>query len=250
MRISKRNYLSQIPVVKSDVENHCLPYIPSSPLPKKGSFYICGSPASGKTTLMTSLLLSHPTKKAPKKPRYYYRYFDRVEIISNSLQTLPLKKFGLPSEQTHSQYSDELLEEIVKDIQEDENYNSLLVLDDCIRDLSRSKILTKTILNRRHCTYNPSNDSYASLSIWITSQKYNMLPLSLRCNMSHVIVFRTTNKAELTAIKDELMTDLNPSQQDDILKLAWDRPYGFLFIDVYSPRENRYFSNFDLISIE
>jgi len=250
MKIVKRSYLSEIPVVKSNVENDCLPYVPFSPLPKKGSLYICGSPASGKTTLMTSLLLSHPTRKSPKKPRYYYRYFDRVEMISNSIQTLPLKKFGLPEEQVHNQYSDELLEEIIDDIHEDENYNSLILLDDCIRDLSRSKILTKTILNRRHCTHNASEENQASLSIWITSQKYNMLPLSLRCNMSHMIVFRTTNKAELTAIKDELMTDLNPTQQDDILKLAWDRPYGFLFIDVYSPRDKRYYSNFDLISVE
>jgi hypothetical protein len=250
MRIIKKSYLSDIPVVKSDVDNDNLPYIPTKPLPKRGSIYICGSPASGKTTLMTSLLLSHPTKKSPKKPRYYYRYFDRVELISNSLQTLPLKKFGLPDEQTHNQYSDELLDEIIDDIREDENYNSLIVLDDCIRDLSRSKILTKTILNRRHCTHNPSEDDQASLSIWITSQKYNMLPLSLRCNMSHVIIFKTSNKAELTAIKDELMTDLNKDQQDDVLNLAWKRPYGFLFIDVYAHRDNRYFSNFDLISIE
>jgi len=250
MKISKRSPLSEIPVVKSDVENDCLPYIPSSPLPRKGSLYICGSPASGKTTLMTSLLLSHPTRKSPKKPRYYYRFFDRVELISNSLQTLPLKKFGLPEDQTHPQYSDELLESIIDDIRGDDNYNSLIVLDDCIRDLSRSKILTKTILNRRHCTHNSSVESQASLSVWVTSQKYNMLPLSLRCNMSHVVVFRTTNKAELNAIKDELMTDLNPSQQDEILKLAWDRPYGFLFINVYAARDSRYYSNFDLIQVE
>jgi len=250
MRISKRSHLSDIPVVKSEVDTECIPYTPTQPLPKRGSLYICGTPASGKTTLMTSLLLSHPTKKSSQKPRYYYRFFDRVELISNSLQTLPLKKFGLPEDQTHSQYSDGLLESIIQDMREDANYNSLIVLDDCIRDLSRSKILTKTILNRRHCTHNPSVESQASLSVWITSQKYNMLPLSLRCNMSHVVVFRTTNKAELTAIKDELMTDLNPSQQDEILKLAWDRPYGFLFINVYAARDSRYYSNFDLIQVD
>jgi GTPase SAR1 family protein len=250
MKIVKKSYLSDIPVVSSDVDKDDLPYIPTTPLPKRGSLYVCGSPASGKTTLMTSLLLSHPTRKSPQKPRYYYRYFDRVEIVSNSLATLPLKKFGLPESQVHGQYTDELLNEITQDMHDDENYNSLIILDDCIRDLSRSKILTKVILNRRHCTHNPSEEGHASLSIWISSQKYNMLPLSLRCNMSHVIVFRTTNKAELNAIKDELMTDLNPEQQDAVLKLAWDRPYGFLFVDVYAPRDRRYFANFDLIEVD
>jgi hypothetical protein len=66
----------------------------------------------------------------------------------------------------------------------------------------------------------------ASLSLMITSQKFNMLPLSLRSNMSHIIVFRTTNNAELRAIKDELMSDLNPQQQDEILELAWSEPYS------------------------
>ena len=84
----------------------------------------------------------------------------------------------------------------------------------------------------------------------ITSQKFNMLPLSLRCNMSHVIVFKTTNSAELRAIKDELMADLNPSQQNEILELAWDEPYSFLFIDVFASKDKRYYKKFDLIEIE
>jgi hypothetical protein len=63
-----------------------------------------------------------------------------------------------------------------------------------------------------------------------------MLPLSLRCNMSHVIVFKTTNNAELSAIKNELMADLNPQQQNEILELAWSEPYSFLFIDIFAPK--------------
>jgi hypothetical protein len=83
----------------------------------------------------------------------------------------------------------------------------------------------------------------------ITSQKYNLLPLSFRCNMSHVIVFKTTNTAELNAIKDELMADLNREEQNEMLDLAWGRPHGFLMIDVFAPRERRYHANFDLIEI-
>lgn len=249
MRIAKQSYLSDIPVIPSDVDRENFPYKPFAPLPKRFSMYICGSPASGKTTLWTSLLLSHPTKKRPKIPRYYYRFFDRIELISGSLQTLPLQKFGLPEDQLHNKYADELLDEIIDTIHDDTNYNSLIVIDDCIRDITRSKILSKTILNRRHCTYNPDEDDPASLSLMITSQKYNLLPLSFRCNMSHVIVFKTTNTAELNAMKDELMADLNREQQNELLDLAWGRPHGFLMIDVFAPRERRYFANFDSIEI-
>jgi hypothetical protein len=250
MKVVKKSYLSNIPLIKSDVDQDNFPYTPFEPLPKRFSLYICGSPASGKTSLWTSMLLSHPTKKAPKKPRYYYRFFDNINLISGSLQTLPIKKFGLPESQLHNKYSDGLLNEIIEDIREDENYNSLIVLDDVIRDLTRSKILTSVILNRRHITQNPSECDMASLSLMITSQKFNMLPLSLRCNMSHIIIFKTTNSAELRAIKDEVMADLNPAQQDEILNLAWGEPYSFLFIDVFAPRNKRYYKKFDLIELD
>ena len=250
MKIAKKSYLSDIPLIQSDVDKENFPYKPFDPLPKRFSMYICGSPASGKTSLWTSMLLSHPTKKAPKKPRYYYRFFDNINLISGSLQTLPIKKFGLPEDQLHNKYSDTLLNEIIDDIQGDEKYNTLIVLDDVIRDLTRSKILTSVILNRRHITQNQNEDDMASLSLMITSQKFNMLPLSLRCNMSHIIIFKTTNTAELRAIKDEVMADLNPQQQDEILNLAWSEPYSFLFIDVFAPRNKRYYKKFDLIEID
>lgn len=249
MKISKKTYLSNIPLIKSEVDNDNFAYKPFDPLPKRFSLYLCGSPASGKTSLWTSLLLSHPTKRKPNLPRYWYKFFENISIISGSLATLPIKKFGLPENQLHSKYSDELLQEIVDDIKQDENYNSLIVLDDVIRDLNRSKILTSVILNRRHITQNPNEENMASLSMIITSQKFNMLPLSLRCNMSHIIVFKTTNNAELKAIKDELMADLNPTEQDEILSLAWSEPYSFLFIDVFAPKHKRYYRKFDLIEI-
>ena len=250
MKIIKRSYLSDVPVIKSDVDKDNFPYLPFQPLPKRFSMYICGSPASGKTSLWTSLLLSHPTKRSPKTPRYYYRFFENIDIISGSLATLPIKKFGLPENQLHNKYSDELLQTIIEKIRDDNNYNSLIVLDDVIRDLTRSKILTSVILNRRHITQNPNETDMASLSLMITSQKFNLLPLSLRSNMSHIIVFRTTNNAELRAIKDELMSDLNPQQQDQILELAWSEPYSFLFIDIFAPKNRRYYKKFDLIEIE
>lgn len=68
MKIAKQSFLSNIPVIPSDVDKENFPYKPFAPLPKRFSMYICGSPASGKTTLWTSLLLSHPTKKTQNYP--------------------------------------------------------------------------------------------------------------------------------------------------------------------------------------
>ena len=41
--------------------------------------------------------------------------------------------------------------------------------------------------------------------------------------MSDVILFPTSNSKELISIKSELMSDLNPKQQDEILKLVSDK---------------------------
>ena len=124
------------------------------------------------------------------------------------------------------------------------------LIDDSVRDLTKSKILCKTILNRRHCTQNNDEEGKAGLSIMITSQKYNMIPLALRLNMSQVIVFRTENQKELKSIKEELMGDLTKEQQDELLKIAWgNSKHDFLYIDAFKPKHERYYRNFDRIEI-
>jgi GTPase SAR1 family protein len=227
-------------------------FIPPKPLPPKSfAMYIVGAPGSGKSNLWQALLLSHPTKKRPDKPRYYYRAFDRVELISGSLQTLPKQLLSkIPDEQQHNKYSDALLTDLVDEMREDENLNNLIVMDDVIRDLTRSHILSKCILNRRHCTHDSGKDNHGGLSMMVTSQKYSLLPLEMRNAMSHVIIFRSQNSTEVNRLKEELMGDLNKDQQDELLELAWSQPYSFLMIAVNAPRSERYFVKFDKVVIE
>jgi len=217
----KLNALSEIPLISTNVDSDKnLKFIPTSPLPKRGSMYICGSPGSGKSSLWYALLLSKPTKSKPREKRYYNKYFDRVEIISNSMSTIPVEKMKLPEDQLHSEYSDEVLIDIIDNIKQDDNYNTLIVIDDCIRDLSKSKILCSLLQNRRHLTQNNDKDGNANLSIWITSQKYNMLPLALRTALSHIVIFKSTNTQECKAIKDELMNDLDKKIRNYYLSIV------------------------------
>ena len=123
------------------------------------------------------------------------------------------------------------------------------MIDDCIRDLSRSKILCSLLQNRRHLTQNPDKKGNSNLTIWITSQKYNMLPLCLHTALNHVVIFKSTNTQECKAIQDELMADLDRDQQEEMLEHCWERPYGFAFIDVNAPKSRRYHRNFDTIEI-
>ena len=68
--------------------------------------------------------------------------------------------------------------------------------------------------------------------------------------MSHLIVFATKNKKELDALRDEVMVDLTQKEQDEVLDLAWKNKYGFLFIDLYKKKPDRYYQNFNKIVFE
>ena len=247
----KNKKLTHIPNVEMDIDSLSdLAYRPSKPLPPKSfAMYIVGQPGSGKTTTWVSMLSSRPTKKNPHKPRFYYRLFDRIYLISNSLQTLPLNKLNLNEERMFNTFSDEIVNEIVAKEKEDENHNCLLLLDDTIRDINNSQDMAKIILNRRHCCHAADKEGHGGLSVMITSQVYNWLPLGLRKNMSHVILFRTENQRELTCIKRELMADLSEKQANEVLATAWEQPHDFLFIDATKPTKDRYYKVFDKIVI-
>ncbi len=252
MKVLDNTKLTHIPLISQNVDNLSdLPYKVSEPLEPANSFsYIVGSAGSGKSSLFLALLCAHPTRKKPHEPRFYYKYFDRIYLCSNSLHSLPMDRLNLNEARVHSKFSNEILGSIIETEKEDENHNTLLVLDDCIKQLKKnSDSLCQTILNRRHITTNPEEEGCAALSVWIMSQRYNELPLTFRCNTSSIYLFRTDNKKELDNIKEELMSDLTKEQQDEVLKLAWKDRYSFLLIRVNRPTNEKYYRRFDKIII-
>lgn len=249
MRIEK-NKISDIPAMKSSVDDtKDLSYIPIKPLPCKSFLlYIVGSPGSGKTSTMMSLLTSHATKKRPNINCYYWKFFDNIHLISGSLSTLPNKFLKLlPEEKKHNQFSDELIEDIIDNLQEGPNENNLLILDDVIKDLKRSKIMSKICLNRRHCTHNSEEDCQSGLSIFIISQKFTLLPLEYRNAISDCIIFKTSNFTELKRVREELCTDLTDDEFAKITKAAWKTKYSFLYIKINENKQNKYYIKFDKV---
>jgi hypothetical protein len=237
------NKLSTIPRIACPVDDPSeLAFVPERPLPAKSfCMYIVGAPGSGKTNLWQSLLTS-------KKPRYYWKLFDSVHLISASMGTLSKQVTSkLPDNKKHDQFEDSLLEHIVESLRIGPNGNNLIILDDVIKDLKRSKILSKVFLNRRHCTHSTEQPGNGGLAVMVTSQKYTLLPLEMRTACSHVIVFKSQNRQEIDRIKDELMFDLSPDLQDTLLQEAWAESHSFLLIIVNAPRGERYFIKFDQV---
>tara|TARA_Y100000004_G_C8952872_1_gene429402 strand:- start:1315 stop:2100 length:786 start_codon:yes stop_codon:yes gene_type:complete len=252
MKIIDNEKLNKIPLISQNVDNTSnVAYKVAPPLEPMNSFsYIVGSAGSGKSSLFLAMLCSRPTKKKPNEPRFYYKYFDKIYLISSSLASLPLNKLNLNEDRIFNKYSDSLMEQIVETEREDEeNNNCLIVLDDVIKDIKKSTFMSKCILNRRHILTNPEGEGCSGCSVWILSQRYNELPLTFRVNASSIYVFRTENKRELDAIKDELMSDLNKEQQNEVLKIAWKDKYSFLLILNNKPTADRYYQRFNKIVI-
>ena len=242
-----QNELSKVPRAPCDIDDLSdLPFIPRPPLPIKSfAMLIVGAPGSGKTNLLLSLLMTKGKKK------YYYKFFDKIYLMSGSLATLP-KKFveKLPEEQVYNEFKDDYLVATINALKDGPNHNSLLVLDDVIRSISRSKNLSKVFLNRRHITHNDQEEGNGGLSIMVTSQKFNLLCLEFRNSMSDVIIFKSSNGQELKAVKDELMVDLSPELQDKLLKEAWKEKYSFLMIKPNNDIQNKYFIKFDKVEFD
>lgn len=245
------NPLSNIPHLESSNSlKSQYPFKIKKPLLYSMSALFVGAPGSGKTSLVTSLLLSHPTRQNPKHPLYYYRFFDSVYIVSGSLQTLDIESFGLPENQVSDHYSEDVLIDILDELKQSDNSNSLVWLDDVIVDLSSAdRTLNTAILNRRHITQNDKDNTRAELSIWVSTQKYNMLPLRYRTNITAFFLFETSNKSELTSIRNELLGDLTRSQQDAVFELCWSEPHSFLYINTVAKKGERLHCRFDRIEI-
>ena len=130
----------------------------------------------------------------------------------------------------------------------------LIMLDDVIKSLknnAESEYLTKCILNRRHIL-NKGDGKGGSLSIWIMSQKFNQLPLIFRINTSSVFLLRSIiqNQKERACVVDELMADLTKEEIEEVFKISFKKKYNHLLILNKKPKNERYYSNFDLIQFE
>ena len=131
---------------------------------------------------------------------------------------------------------------LVKKLEQNSNkyVNVLFVLDDVISDLhalAKYKPQVDLIFNRRHLIPN------GMVSIIITTQKYKMVPPTIRSNLSLLIAFKLHN-SDLKQIKEELI--YSDVDLDYISRVAFTDPDSFL---VYRTDTNTFFKNFDKIII-
>ena len=104
-------------------------------------------------------------------------------MVSPSLKTSKDNPFEcLPPDQIENELTVEFIERFERDVSES-GKRVLLLLDDVVNDIRKNKgvdkALAKILYNRGHITANGGGDSNG-VSIWLTTQAYNMIPSILR----------------------------------------------------------------------
>ena len=170
---------------------------------------LCGKTNSGK-----SVLLKHMLQKEKRK-------FNKIFVISPTEQVLKYYSDIVPENQIIHSYSDEWVSDLLKkltDYKKNNNkaYNVLLILDDVGADAHNSKALNKVFTMGRHL----------GISIIITSQFINQLPLTSRCNASYVCCSQM-NKASIDILVDEFL--MGPIEKKHFVKMYHESTRNFNF---------------------
>lgn len=193
------------------------------PLPNTSFFMILsGRPGSGKTNMLLNLLL---------RKSMYSRRFDKVYIVSPSQSTMKENYFmSLPDEQKAHEWSVSFLEKMLEDIH-GSHQKVLLVLDDVVNQIDNSRnerSLLKLIYNRRHLT----GGDGGFVSVLMTTQVYNRIPLRIRKAATSVIQFKTTNRKEIESLYSELISGIDLREFETLLKKCFRDDHSFICVNV------------------
>ena len=124
----------------------------------------------------------------------------------------------------------------------------LLILDDVVNDIRKNKgvdkVLAKILYNRRHITADGGEEANG-VTVWLTTQSYNRIPLMIRKVANGIIAFKLKNVKEILSIYDEFVMGLSKEQFMDILKYVYKDPYDFLFMNFDNPWDEVYHRNFN-----
>ena len=197
------NLIKKIVISKVDFVCDLIDESIPKPLPQNYNHFLILSapPRSGKSTWIMNCLC--------KQGKVYNKKFDLVYIVSPSLKTAKEDPFEcMPPEQIENELTVDFLDRIVNEVSES-GKRVLLLLDDVADDIRKNKgvdkTLAKMLYKRRHITAD-GGDEANGVSVWLTTQAYNMIPSMIRKVASGLIAFKLKHVKEIQSIFDDTMS--------------------------------------------
>jgi hypothetical protein len=96
-------------------------------------------------------------------------------------------------------------------------------VDDIRTNKGVDKVLAKILYNHRQIIAD-GGDEANGVTMWLTTQSYNMIPLMIRKVANGSIAFKLKNIKEILSIYDEFVMGLSKDQSMDILKYVYKDP--------------------------
>jgi KaiC/GvpD/RAD55 family RecA-like ATPase len=206
------------------------------------TYLVVGSPGSGKTNWLVDIL----SKNKKKGLRCgLAKCYNHIIIVSPSLATLKNNIFkDLDDNKKYTEFNDEVLDFIIEFTNEkaEENEHTLVIFDDITTQLKKSQALQRKlgylIFNRRH----------RFLSFMILVQRYIDTPSIVRDALTHLVLFKPTNRREVEYISNEILP-VTKDKVHELLSFVYDKKYNFLFVDLSLKHSSDYiyYKNFDEI---
>ena len=202
---------------------------------ERASFFtiLSGRPGTGKTSWLMKVLNGGRNK-------LYNRKFDIIHWWSPSLATMDVP---LPRDRLHDELDMQQMESIMKSIPS--GSKALFVIDDFVSQIKQhSRVFLRMVNNRRHL-----GGSMGGLSILMTTQKMNSIPLAIRHAASSLVLFAPPRK-EARLVFDDIGDFDTFGEWQQLLDFVFDRPHSFLFILLTKNKAERYYKRFDRIIFE
>jgi len=190
---------------------------------------LIGKPRSGKTSLLHSMFEhTHLLRHCYNTIYLFQPTQSGASIKKNIFDTLP-------KDQVFNELNFDNLYDVKSRIEADsaDGITSCIIFDDVTAELKNKitmKLFKQLAFNRRHLR----------LSMFFLVQTYHSVPKEIRRLWSNIFVFKVS-KNEMSTIWDEVI-EHDSDYMGPILKLVYNKPYKFLFINTDS---QRMFNNWD-----
>jgi len=192
-----------------------------------------GKPKSGKTSLLYSFFKSKKLLKQCFENIFLFQPRHSRASMKDKLfdQLDDNKKFDELTYENLKYVADTIKDEV----EEEPEINNVIIFDDMgayLRDTHVKKLLKELVMNRRHY----------HTSIYFLCQTYKSLEPDIRKLFSNIFLFKVYKK-EMEDIMNEIIEG-HKDNIDEIIKLVFDKPYNYLFINTDT---QKLFKNFDEI---